>query len=985
MEQIGKMGSGNIKGRDSTKRRLSMRQIMLVFGLLFLVTVGVDIVVGNGANGRIAGKLVDSETGDPMIGANVFLEGTMIGAASDLDGNYMISKVPPGEYILIISVIGYAKKTITAVQVSTGELTKLDVALEPEALAVEDVVVTAKMIRSTESALLKDRQRAIAVSDAISAEAISRTGSGDAADAMKQVTGASVVDGKYVFVRGLGDRYTSTQLNGVEIPSTNPYKRAGSIDLIPSSLVDNIVTVKSFTPDKPGNFSGGTVDIHTKDFPEKLNITFSTSTSYNSQTTFRNDGPIGYRGSSTDWLGYDSGIRNIPALLQNLSADEIPDRGTAQGNLQAAKFLDGITKAFNNDVMSPEQETPPVNQSYSFSLGNQMLLFGKPLGFLASLSYSNSYASYDNGSWNRWELGVPDTVTNVLKSRAQLADTKSSREVLWGGLLKSSYMVSPLHRIGVNFLYNQNGVSESRFLDGFYDYDLGPTDVWQARSIGYNERRLFSGQLNGDHHLKSLLNARIDWRAAFTNAKQDEPDLRFFNSAELRDANLNTQGYTIRANQAPSRYFRFMDESSHEGAIDLAVPFKQWTGLKSDFKVGALISDKHRDFSERLFTYRQGSRFNYNGNVRAFFSQSNLGLVDSTIQEINGRVFRSYQLGLTITENSLPASTYEGDQSIFANYAMVDLPVFDKLRFIGGARYETTKIDVITADTTLQKGQINTKDVLPSINFILALRENMNIRASYGRTLARPTFREVAPYATFDINGGDTYVGNPGLKRTIIDNYDLRWEWFSRPGEIYATSAFYKSFTNPIESVFINNNFVKSWQNVDRATVYGLEFEARKQLDILAEQLSNFAISGNLSLVKSKIDIPRDDLVKIRQTRTQASGTRELAGQSPYIVNLNLLYNNEEHGIAATLYYNVFGKRLADVNGTGAPDIFEHSFDLLNFTFSWKFARNINLKFGAKNLLNSKVSKTQEFKGTDYTVTQYQRGTSVSVGLGYSL
>jgi len=291
---------------------------LLIYMLMFIFfsTIMFADVNAQALKGRITGKIVDSETGDALIGANVFLQGTMIGAACDLDGNYRIEKILPGKYPLIISMMGYTKTTITDVLVSAGKVTKINAAINPEIIETEGVVITAKAVRNTEAALLKDRQKANAVSDAISAEAISRTGSSNAAEAMNHVTGASVVDGRYIYVRGLGDRYTSTQLNGAEIPNANPYKRAASIDLIPSNLVDNIVTLKSFTPDKAGNFSGGAVNIKTKDFLDKFTMSFSASSSYNSQTTFNND-YLTSTGGSLDWLGMDDGSRNIPSELQS--------------------------------------------------------------------------------------------------------------------------------------------------------------------------------------------------------------------------------------------------------------------------------------------------------------------------------------------------------------------------------------------------------------------------------------------------------------------------------------------------------------------------------------------------------------------------------------------------------------------------------------------------------------------------------------------
>jgi len=287
----------------------------IIVCILLSILISATASAQTSGTGVITGIIVDAETGEPLIGANAYIMNTNLGAASDLQGNYRITGVPPGLYTLRISYMGYKTQDVTEVGVEPGKVTTLNISMQSKVIEGETVVVTAKAMKNTEASLLKDRQRAKAVSDAISAEAITQSGSGNAAEAMKQITGASVVDGKYIFVRGLGDRYTSTQLNGAEIPSTDPYKRAGAIDLVPTSLVDNIVTVKSFTPDKPGNFSGGTIDIHTKDFPEILHMSFSASTSYNTQTTF-NDNTLGIADAGNlQWLGIEDGSLDVPDFV----------------------------------------------------------------------------------------------------------------------------------------------------------------------------------------------------------------------------------------------------------------------------------------------------------------------------------------------------------------------------------------------------------------------------------------------------------------------------------------------------------------------------------------------------------------------------------------------------------------------------------------------------------------------------------------------
>jgi TonB-dependent receptor len=904
------------------------------------------------------------------------VEGTLRGSATDLNGSYRIDALQPGTYTLVATMIGYSKMRIEAVQVKPGDVQKLDFSMSMEALQGKEVVVTAKAVRNTEASLLKDRQKSKAVSDAVSAETISRSGSSNAAEAMKHVTGASVVDGKHVYVRGLGDRYTSTQLNGSELPSTNPYRRSAPMDLFPSNLVDNIVTVKSFTPDKPGNFSGGTVNIETKDFPEKFSLAFSASSSYNDHTTF-DDNMLGYDGSETDWLGYDDGTRDLPDLLQQKSV-EIPDLGSAFTDTDAAVKLGQYSKAFNPTI-APESMAPPLNQSYSFSIGNQFDLFKRPLGVMASVSYKNNYSGYTDGVSGRWQLTGDVAKTNTLNNDYDLTDIKGVHDVLWGGMLKVAYRLSHNHQIAFNSVYNQNGENTARYLFGSFPYDLDEESVYQTRVLQYNERTLRSFQLDGDHQLLGLNGTRLSWKASYHKAIQDEPDLRYFTSS-YKDRERNGEVrryYKIKENQPPSRYFRNMDEDHGEFKLDLSVPFSQWSGKSSTFKFGGMVAQKQRDFSERLFTFKQNPTYNYNGNPNDLFSEDNVGLLDSS-GVIN-------QFGLYTVEIYQPSSNYTGDRTISAGYAMVDMPLMERLRFIGGVRYETTDMEVASQDTTKEKGILNTDDLLPSVNLIYELTGNTNLRLAYGRTLARPSFREMAPYASFDFWGGFIFLGNENLNRTLIDNVDLRWEWFPRPGEIFAVSAFSKVFHDPIERVIENINQEIRFRNVDQAQVIGLEFEMRKRLDMISPSLKNFLVGGNLSLVHSRVDIAANELAMIRDVDPDADDSREFQGQSPYILNLNLDYDNPKLGLSSSLYYNVFGERLAEVSLGGTPDVYEQPLHMLNFFISKSLIDNVKIKVSVDNILDSKNEKIHEYKGEEYIFSQYSIGRTFSLGLSYDL
>jgi TonB-dependent receptor len=965
----------------------------LSFSLLLNFSTG-ESFAQDSKSGRLTGKVVDAETGEALVGANVVLEGTTLGAACDIEGNYRINNVPPGEHTLVFSMIGYAKVRLTAVKAVAGQVAKHDVALKPEILQATEVVITAEMVKNTEASLLKNRQKAIAVSDAISAEAISRSGSGDVAEAMTKVTGASVVDGKYVYVRGMGERYGMTALNGVEIPSADPDKKAVQMDMFPSNLLDNIVTIKSFTPDKPGSFSGGMVDIGTKTYPDNFTFKVSTGTTYNSQVSLSND-YLTYSGSSTDFLGYDNGLRDVPAVASGNAW--IPTLTEAQRNPEAAAQLDKVTRAFE-PVMAPVKDRAPIDRQLAVSVGNQITLFDRPLGFQGSLTYKRGYSFYDNGRSERWGLSTNVEQTESLNGKALFADIRGVDEVTWGALGALSSKIHPNHELNFNAYYSQSGESSSRYLYGPWPDQFGEnsTSIFETRVLGYKQRNLQSYQLSGEHFLQGLFSSKVDWLAAYTSNSQKEPDVRYFSDhfTPSRIAGRDTILYNITTSNyaQPARYYRDMQEKGPNVALNLETPFSLWKGSKGKLKVGGYYSDKDRDFEELRFEYQRPSTFRYTGDPSSFFSDGSIGVIGFDAAR-NRPVFGNY-IQLAADPRG---GNYAGFEKISAAYGMVDLPLINRLRFIGGARFEATRMRVEGADAQkdpgLRIGEISEDDVLPSANLICQITDDMNLRAAYGKTLARPTLREMAPYVSYEFVNDYSFAGNVNLRRTLIDNYDLRWEWFSRPGEIYAVSGFYKRFDNAIERSIVPgvtpDNPEITYRNVDEGLLYGIEVEVRKSLDVVAKALSNFQLGMNLSLIHSEVDIPADKLASIKTVDPNriefADNTRPLQGQSPYLVNLDLSYDLAKTGTFIGVQFNRFGDRLTEVTSDATPDVYEKARSTVDLNVSQSLGHYLNLQLGVKNLTDEKIEFVHTFKDTDYIRRAYSTGRAFKLGLTYSI
>ncbi|MEZ4701308.1 MAG: TonB-dependent receptor [Rhodothermales bacterium] len=949
--------------------RINAHRFPILFGLLLLIAAPAAA-----QKGAIAGVVVDTETGETLIGANVLIDGTMNGATTDFDGHYEIKGIDAGRYTVVFSYIGYSPVTVTDVEVIAGQTVRLDMTLSAETIGLDEVVVEARALKNTEASLLRERQKATAVSDAISAEAISRSGSGDAAGAMTKVTGASVVGGKYVYIRGLGERYSSTQLNGSSLPSADPDKQAFQLDLFPASLLDNIVTTKTFTPDKPGAFTGGLVNVGTKNFPDAFTLQFTTSSSYNDQSSLA-DNFISYDLGNLDWLGYDDGDRDIPAIFNDPNL-VIPTEIEARFDPAKAELLDNVSRAFRPE-MEPTVARAPVNSGFSMAFGNQIPLAGRPLGFTASLTYNRSTSFYNNGNAGRYEL-VGGTVQQIdqLTALRDLSDTRGSQEANWGGVATLAYKIHPKHELSATYLRTQNGTSDTRYLEGFWQ-DLSGNSTFQTRVLGYQERSLNSLQLKGQHAMGPM---QAEWRASFSKNEQNEPDLRYFSNHYTVNGTDTTFQKPASLYPSPARFFRKLDEQNNEFGLDLTVPFRL-AGLSSKVKFGGSYGDVSRAFSERRFEYRTGSGFSYGsfaGDNNAFFSS--VGIIGTSTA---GRP----QFGNYITDASALKSNYTGDQTVAAGYLMTDLLLTRKLRFIGGVRLESTRMTTQSADTTLAVGRLSNDDVLPSVNLVYALTDNMNLRAAVTQTLARPTFRELAPYSTFDFVGDFVFSGSSTLKRTLITNYDLRWEWFTRPGEIIAVSGFYKAFENPIERVILTSvgNNSMSIQNVPTGRVVGAEFELRRRLDALVPALENVEIGGNLALVHSEVDIPEEELVVIRAADANPSTTRPLEGQSPYVVNVDLTYQKPEWGSVASIYYNLFGDRLRVVSEGAAPDIFERARGTVDFIYAQRIWRGVSLKFAVKNLTDSDALMSQSFKDVDYIYQKYESGRTYSLSFTYKV
>lgn len=947
--------------------------------------IGLSVLVNASAawgqeHGQLVGTVVERVSGHAIIGATVYVPALGRGTATEIDGSFTLS-LPAGRHAVELSYVGFATNRYE-VYIESGKTTQLYATLDDEAQELDlGVVVTAEARHHSVLALLNLQRRSPLVLNGISSVEMERTGDGNAAEAARRITGVNIEKGKYLYVRGLGDRFTKVTLGGAEVPGLDPNRNALQLDLFPSGLLDNIVVYKTAAPNLPGDFAGGYVDIGLRAYPSERTFGVSASVGYRHGTTF-NDAFLTYPGGKTDWLGIDDGTRRVPSMVEQIGSP-FPEYSLALNSPAEAQRLAKATRAFANNWRFIRQ-APTVDHSFGLAFGNQKLFLGKPLGYGVALSYQRSHHFYEHGTYGIYELTGQVASTDDLTAQLQLDDTHGKTEILWGALATFNFKLSPTNRIGFTAMHNQSGEMSARYLEGRKFRDEAE-DVFQTRTWDWLQRSLSVGQLTGKHLLSQNAKLELDWNSTLTRSTQDNPDLRFFTNRYLPD--LDSYKLKPSSDTPPTRFYRNLLQYTWSNKVDLTLPFRQWTGLSTKLQVGLSYVDVRRDFRETRYNFNNQSLALPGGDVFLYFSENNL------IQANDQGLSNSY--GVYVVDNYNPRNNYDAAQQVAAGYALIDLPITERLRILTGARLELATARLRTFDTltTLLKfPQLDGKqnlledlDVLPSASINYQLNDIAKLRLAYSRTLARPTFRELAPFASFAVDGGFVMVGNPALQRTLIDNLDLRWEAFGDDGEMVSISAFYKHFLNPIERAFNPKaqNTELSFRNVEQAYLLGAELEFRKRLGFLHPALGAFTLASNFALVHSRTTIDEEELLLIRADDPQASKRRTMYGQAPYSANLMLQFDKER--LRATAAFNVSGPRIVTVTKGASPNYYQAPQPTLDMNVSYLFDSGLGLKIAVGNLLDAPYEETATYKGKTYRVAYWETGRTYSLGMSYKL
>ncbi len=894
--------------------------------------------------GRIAGRVIESQTGQPITGAQIAINGRPGGVMSDLDGRYRTSPLPAGRYTIVARRLGMQPKQYDSVEVKAGDATMINFALSATATQLAGVTVSAARVEraTSEAGLLSMQQRAATVSDGISAEQMSRTPDNDAAGAATRVSGVAVVDNKFVIVRGLSERYSNTLLNGVEIASPEPTRKIVPLDIFPAALLDGIVVRKTATPDRPGDFSGGSVEIRTKEFPESFVLQTSISVGANSEMTGKNAQVPARRGM--DWFGFDNGRRERPTFPTTDDATELE------------RFAESLRHEWNP---TPQPVTP--NFGLGLTLGNQTELGSNALGYVASLTYSSS-TDFVPERFFQFLLDPQASPARGFVYREQKA------AIEWGAVLNASFKAGSNHEFGWKNLYTRNAEEQYITSEGF-NVDLNGTA--RGYQFSYVGRDLLQSQVSGDHVMHTLFPWRFAWSATGSLSHRNEPD----NRQSLYIRTPNDSAFSV--GNGNDLWFRFLDDRLFTGQADLSIPVDVWLISGALLKAGAFYRQKTRAFD---------------ANVAAFSFSPDISIPEHLGFLPPEKLFSPEILGkyMTVTFPGSIAQPYDADDKISAGYAMLDVALPLKSRFVGGVRMEDWQLDLFdggrdraTADSTVT--QRRNRDLLWSGNLTIALTDRMNLRFAAFQSLARPDTRELSRDEYVDIVGSCPTIGNPSLQRTVIVNGDARWEWYPSPGEFIAVSAFAKRFDAPIIRVVTGDNNCRfTFNNGSSAENFGGEFEIRKALMFLPSFLSNLSMSANLTFVQSSIVIdPRFG---------NYDPNLELEGQSPFLLNAALGYVDPRAGLDVSLLFNWFTDRISrygfrsagGADATQGPNIVESGRGILDAKLKKDLWGGLALTLSARNLTGSAVTFHQNTELGRITTGNYKPGTSVSLGLSYA-
>lgn len=903
----------------------------------------------------VEGNVSDATTKETLVGATVMIQGTTIGTITDFDGNFKLEKINPGIYNFVVSFVSYDPQIIQ-VDLKNNTEQKLIIGLKTATLNIGEVNITAKRRDNTDLSLLSSLKDGNLIASGISAQQISKSQDKDAAEVIRRVPGITITNGKFVVVRGLMERYNSVMLNNATAPSFEADKRAFSFDAIPSGMINNIMIYKSPAPELPADFAGAAINIETKDVADENSLVFSYSTSFVQNTTFNKDIRT-YKGGKTDWLGWDDGSRRIPegvpsseAITQLYNWENIEDFI----NIQSVE-LTKISKLFSNN-WSTYNKTPFLDQSFSITSQRRFVVGKTTFGNITSFNYGLSKEYQDR---KRIEYQDFNSFTGEVMKNFDFSDAISKQSAKVGLIHNWNILYGKNQKLEFRNFLNQMGATSTSIRDGVNYYNV---ETLRFNDLKFVSRLVYSGQLAGEQKFNSD-RTKINWMLGYGITKNNQPDNRRLTFVlDDNEGSEMVDQYFLRVQNVPNAYLSgrlWLDltENIYNAKIDLDHKFRLFASEKEwVLKAGGFYERKDRKFTSRLLgvVATKSPTIDFYKPIDEIFSSDNFYFDES----------RKHH-GLSYRDNTRSKDNYNAHDIITSGYLALQIPLLKNITLYGGVRVE--KFDRLITDfydptPTPELYDIvrDTLNFFPSANITYNINKKNLIRASYGKTVNRPEFREMS---NFDYQDFDLFVlihGNDSLQNAYINNFDLRYEWYPSAGEVVSLAAFYKEFNNPIEVFLIPAGTGYDYKpfNTEKAYSMGLELDVRKQLNEF-EDVSNFlhvlkdlTIIFNASIIRSEIS-------------TQQAFAREthriMQGQSPYIVNLGLNYQHPDNGLAFNVSYNRIGKRIAFAGTPVNPHTWELPRNSLDFNIQKQIGKRTTLKLGLKDILSDPIQFVQYF------------------------
>jgi outer membrane receptor protein involved in Fe transport len=975
------------------------------------------------ANGSIKGTIIDSENGEAVFGATVVVRSEKKFAKTDFDGKYAVD-LPPGEYDVEYQMYGYApqKKKVT---VTSGKPQTINVTFGLQTL--ETVEVTERARNNTESALLALQRKAGTVSDGISEESIKKSPDSSAGDVVRRVTGITLLGGKYVFVRGLGERYSNTTVNDIFVPTTEPDKRVVPLDIFPSAMLKNIRVMKTFSPEDPAEFSGGLVKIETKEYPDQFQLNVGLGLGHNKVSTNREFKTF----DAGDFLGRPTDSDKLPGIIGGLPSFIVFEPGSRFGGLPPT--LTNLAPLLLNQQWTPTTESAGYDKSFNFNIGNTIKTtesgqrLGVFVGFQRAVEYrtkTEKQVRYIPGTVGG--IALPDATT--LSPIQQQDATIYNKEVNSAANANLAYEFTKGQQIYLKNLYSVN--SDTNVRDTTNGVNRIDNFQFVAQTNTFTSRQIFNTVLGGDHAIQLGTMARphkLEWHAGYSVANRDEPNLTQQVWRRAEPSAVNSPFVRLGGNPDGSRFFSESQDTVRQTSLKYEIPFEQWNGLKSTVKFGTLNLDRFKDFRFREFNQRSqiGVSASRVTDLWPVPGELTYNPTEYLPNRSNGDLANK-----VFFERQVEPNAYDAIQKLRANFLQFDMPLVNKFRFVGGVRYEDSyqkvKTFVLKDQNALNNldygcrvgnedqrlalvnsricdvnnngiGELAKKDLLPSANFVWEFNKDMNLRFGLTQTVTRPDLRELSPFGFTPYFGADRVFGNPNLKRTYIHNYDIRWEYYITQNDYVGVGVFQKQLSAPIEMVgfpvagSISNRF--SYTNAEQATLRGIEIDFRKEF------MDRFRVETNFYFIKSRVDVL--DWVTLQAIRgglvdrnsivalfNPTNISRPLQGQSEFVYNVKLdTYLTKKKNQTIGVYYNFFGDRIYAVGANGAPDAIERGVGLTDIVYSYNHDDRLDFKLAAKNIFDTRfrVYQRDEVTNEEKLFLAYRIGYTITAGLTYKL